>query len=124
MNPLEIISLIFAIIVLGKAVFVHVTDTKKFLKYMDSILQQRTVLSIAYLLVIGVLGYFLLRELTIVQIVPAMLLGMAAYILLFIQYPKALLGFGKEYVHDKHRAWLPWVVYIAIAIYVLIVLFA
>lgn len=124
MTALETISVIFAVIILAKFVFLLFMKPKMIKKMAEKMLKKPMAITILYLIFAVILGYYLLAELTIVQIIPAMFFGIMLYALMLIQYPKLMLGFSKEYAKDRWKVWPFWLIYIALSVWVLYVVFA
>lgn len=121
MNPIEIIALIFALAVLIKTITFIFIDPKSSLKLAEKIWKKTgTILpSIFFIILLVILSYFLLIQLTIVQIFAASLFGIALYKLLLAQYPKPFLRFAQEVLKNKQKLWLPGLIWIILALWVL-----
>ena len=122
MNPLEIISLIFAIAVIVKfVVFLAIPDL--LLKLTTKIAKKTKLINVILVILILVVGYFVLSQLTIIQVIPALWLGSMMFALLFLQYPKKYVTWVKQLMKDKNKIWFFWVIWLVIAAWVLYVLF-
>ena len=120
MNTLEIISLIFAIIVLVKFVVFLVKPDWLF-KAAGKFGKKTTLVNVSFLAMVLVLGYLVLTNLTITQVVPGILIGSFLYGAMFLQSPN-YSTLAKKLIKDK-KMWLFWIPWLVIAIWVLIVLF-
>jgi len=122
MTPIEIIALVFAIIILVKAVMVFF-NANPMMKFVEKIYDKTVLLTAVYLVFLVIVGYFLLMELNIAQVFAAALFGIMLYALVLIQYPKELLSFSKKALKNRRKAWLPWLIFIFLALWVLYMLF-
>lgn len=121
MGAIEIISVIFALAILGEMIWVLTSKPAPVIKLMKTMFSKTIMPSMAFVVVIIVLGIYLLQELAIAQILAASLFGMMLYGLILIQYPKELINFSKAVLKDKKKAVLPWLLIAAVAVWVLIV---
>lgn len=119
MNSIEIISLVFAIVVLVKIIYVVFGNTEALMVLMRRFYQNRILPSVFLLILLAVVGGFLLSELGIVQIFAAALFGMLLYGLVLVQYPKELIAFAESVLEHKSKALLPWTLFVILASWVL-----
>jgi len=77
-------------------------------------------LSVVFVVIIGVVGYYLLQEISVVQLWVGVFLGAMIYGLALVQYPKAIMKFWKEAMSDKTKMWLPFAIYVGLAVWVLV----
>ncbi|MHA2344695.1 MAG: hypothetical protein ACXADW_22795 [Candidatus Hodarchaeales archaeon] len=86
---------------------------------IEKIYPKKALMSAVLLILISVMGYFLLAELTIAQIFVAAIFGMYIYGLILAQYPDELMKVSGEIVKNKQKAWLPLFIFLLLAIWVL-----
>ena len=123
MNATEIIALIFALIILLKAILVPFVSPKWMMNLVKKMFSSAVVLSILFTVAAVVLGYFLLQELSIVQIMACSLFGLSIFALVIAAYPKGYLKLADVVLKDRKRAWYASLVFLGLAIWVLYVLF-
>lgn len=123
MGALEVIAVIFALIILVKLILVLIVKPKPIIKLAEKIYKQTVLISVCYIIILAVVAYFLFAELNIIQIAAAGLFGILLYGFILIQYPKELLKFSEEVLKDKQKAWLPWLFFVALALWVLYTVF-
>lgn len=123
MTPTEIIALIFAIIILIKAIFVPFVSAKWLMNLVKKMFSNSIILSICFTVIAVVLGYFLLQELSIVQIMASSLFGLMLFALIMAAYPKGYLKLADVVVKDKKKAWFASLVFLVLALWVLYALF-
>ena len=117
--------LVFAILVLVKLVIVSF-NPKTWLKVAKSIYKNSAVLFVVELILAAILFYYLLMDLTIVQIFAAITLGALLTGMTFAIYHKETLDWGSKLLKGKtllNRAWLPVLIWLALAIWALAELF-
>lgn len=127
MTPVEIIALVGALIVPIKIIVIlrgqniwFETVTKRYWKNATS----TTLLS---LLAVAVLLFFLLKELTIVQIWAAAVFGMALVSLALAPFSKYMISVERKWFAETkvlRTGWVPAVVWVALVVWVLYALFA
>lgn len=123
MTPVEIIALVFAIICLVKPIVVFSMDQKKILNLVKGMFKNPVLLSVVFTAIAVVLGYFLLQELTIVQVFASALFGLCLFGLIAAAYPEGYLKLADFVVKNKARAWYLTLVFIVLAVWVLYHLF-
>ena len=119
----ETIAVIFAVIILVKVVTLMATKPKKIISFAAKMLQNQLYINVGFLAIIVVLGWLLLKELTIAQIMAASLFGIFVYALALVQYPKELDRVYKVILKNQKKMWLSWVIWIVLAVWVLIAVF-
>jgi len=123
MNPMEIISLVIAIMILLKLI-VFIAKPDWLSKMASYILKMNNKVFVGLILVlIVVVGYFVLTTLTITQALPAILLGHMLLALLLVMYPKAYNNLTKVVFKDRKNSWLMWLIWAGLSLWVLYVLF-
>ncbi len=126
MTPIEIFALIVAVIAIVKVV-VLLVNPKSWMKFAKAIYAQPAASMIVSLLLAAVVLYYLLTELTIVQIFAAVLFTMLLALSSFSAFPKELLEMANKLLEDKSimkKAWLPTIVWVALIVWVLYALVA
>jgi hypothetical protein len=103
MTPLEIIALIIAVLSVIDAAMALVASPKRRLGPWTNFLaktlkgKSRWTIPLAILVVILVFGYFILQQLTIIQIVPGLFLGILLMKMgLTVQYPEESIPIAKK----------------------------
>jgi hypothetical protein len=119
MTPVDMIAVIFAIGILFNFILVLVTKPDSLMKLMEKFYPKKALMSAVLMILIAVMGYYLLAELTIAQIFVAAIFGMYIYGLMLAQYPKELVTVSGEIVKNKQKAWLAWSIFIILALWVL-----
>ena len=125
MTPIEICALIFAILVLVKLIVISI-NPRKWMDLAETLLKSHGYFSIVYLILAVIVGYYLMQELTVIQIVSAMLFTMLLAGLTMMQYPGPILKLSRETLKDKKvlsKNWFSVLIWIAIAVYTLYLLF-
>lgn len=121
MNPLEILSLIFAIMIIVKFL-VFLVKPDWLLKTAEKLSHKKGIMNGLFLVLVVVLGYFVLSNLTITQVMPGILLGSTLVGAMMVQYP-GYLKLAKTMIKDKKKVWLFWLIWLVLACWVLVVLF-
>ena len=121
MNILEILSLILAIIIIVKFL-VFLTKPDWLLKVAEIVSHKKSLLNGLFLILVVVLGYFVLSNLTITQVMPGILLGSFLIGAMMVQYP-GYLKLAKKMITDKKKVWLFWLIWLILACWVLVDLF-
>jgi hypothetical protein len=124
MTPIEIIALIFAIAILLKLVlFFWVFKPAMVKNIVEKMFKKTILLTVCFLILAAVLLGLLLQELNIFQIVTASLFGMLVFGLTLVMYPKSYMKLVDDVIEHKKKAWLPWLVFVLLAVWVLIATF-
>jgi len=126
MGPLEIISLILVAIVAIKFVFFAI-NPKGWMKIPEGMFKQPIVTIIIGLALGALVLYYLLQELTIVQIFASTSFFMAVTLVSFAAFPKIFTEMSKKVLKQKNimrRAWLPFLIWIVLSIWVVYAIFA
>jgi len=125
-TPIEYMALILVIISLLKIMSILINPRFWYEKIVKTVWKKPTLILIASLLISGISLYFLLQELTIVQILAVIFYTvflMTAGIALF---PNHLLQLKEKLYHDKNvikRSWIYILIWLALLIYGLIYMF-
>ena len=123
MTVSETLAVIFAVIILVKFVVLMAVKPKKIINHAAKVLEKPAYVSIGFLAVIVVLGWLLLKELSIAQIMAASLFGIFVYALALVQYPKQLDRVYKVILKNQKKMLLSWIVWIVLAVWVLVAVF-
>jgi len=102
MTPLEIIALITAIVIIAKA-FVLIAKPKGISVFIDKFFKRKGI-PVFYFILFLIVGYFLIKELTIVQIAAALTLSSLFIGMMYSMYSKEMADFAKKMYNKKN--WL------------------
>lgn len=116
MNAMEIITLVLGILVLLK-LLTFLMKPKMLSNMGHAVSKNSKMLAWGILCVVIVLGYFVLSDLTVVQAIPAILLGHTILALLLIQYPKAYDTLVVEMFRDTKKSWLIWLIWVGLVLW-------
>ena len=119
MTPVEIIAVIFAILVIVKMVTVWFVKPNFAMKMTKMFMSNRIIVTVGFVIVAAVIGYFLIAEMSISQIVAASLFGMIIYGLFIVQYPDEYLKLAADAMKNKTRVWLPSLIFLVLSLWVL-----
>jgi hypothetical protein len=121
MTPVEIIALILAIAVIVKILVVSFSPKTWLNAVAKPLYKNPVLLVIVELLLAGVVFYYLLQELTVVQIVACTFFGALLTGMTFAVYSKETLSLAEKMLRSKllKKAWLPILVWLALAIWAL-----
>jgi len=120
------IVFIFSVLVLVKLLFV-LFKPKGWMDVSKQLYNSPAILALIELILAAIVFYYLLMELTIVQIMAGVVLGALLTGLSFASYGKEALAFGTKIMKDKNmwkKAWLPAVIWLVLAVWALYALFA
>lgn len=127
MTPIEILATIFAIMVLVKLLTVAL-NPKLWMKWVEPVLSNYAYTTIVYVLLAVIIGYFIFKSLSIVQVAAVMLFTSMLMGLTLVPYSREFLILGKEIVGTRsemfRRAWLAIVIWAGIAVWTLYAVFA
>ena len=122
MNSLEIISLIFAVLVILKILLLWINP-----KWMTTIINKfskwRNGMVGVILIFTAIVGYFVFANLTVVQVVPGILLGTFLMGMVFLIFPKNYVRMAKEVLKERKKLWVPFLLWIILAVWTLYHLF-
>ena len=119
-SAVELIAIVFAVVVLAEFLMVLLIKPKTMLNFAKKVYTNK-ILTVVYVLLVLVLGYYLLLELDIYQLFAAAMFGMLVYGLALIQYPKQILKLFKEMLKNKYKVWMLWLILIVMSLWVLYV---
>ena len=123
MTPVEIIAVVFSIVVLARLIAILVLKPKSIIKFVGKMFPMRGFLTILFVAVGFLVGYYLLQELTISQIAAGILLGVIFVGLAVIQYPKEFTSIAVAVLKHKGRMWMAWVLFVILSVWVLVNVF-
>ncbi|NQU78590.1 hypothetical protein HQ545_02375 [Candidatus Woesearchaeota archaeon] len=126
MSPIEIMALLLALFVAVKIITLLVRP-KEWMKIPGCVSSHPRLTMVVALVLAFVALYFLLAELTIVQVFAAMLFALLLILSAVSAYPKEMDALAQKMLKEKHilrQAWLPTIMWIALLIWVLYALFA
>jgi len=122
MTPVEILSVIFAILILIRALLLLVSP-KIALKRAEFFLNKPALLMVIYIIFIVVIGYFVISALGIVNTFAALVLGASLIGLILVIDPKAAMKFSKAMVKNRKKLLSVMVIWVVLAIWVLYAVF-
>ena len=125
MTPLEVLAAIFGVLVLLKLLLIIFNPPLR-IRIVESILNKNiAVLTIIYLALTAIVGYYVLSSLSIVEVAAVMMLMSGLMGLFFIQYQKIMLQLAKETLSSDFlsKNWLSILIWAALAIWALYAVF-
>ena len=122
MNPMEIISLVIAILVLVK-LLVFIIKPKLLSDMGTKMSKNNKVVKLTILAAMVIVGYYVFSSLSVIQVLPAILLGHMVLAFSFFQYPKLYNSYMKEIFKDTSKTWLIWLIWAGLSLWVLYTLF-
>ncbi len=123
-NAVEIIALVFAILVIVKLLVVSFSPGS-WMGLAKSLYKAPWILFVVELILAAIVFYYLQMELTIVQIVGGITLGALLTGMTFAIYGKETIAWGMKLLNKGllKKAWLPILIWLAIAVWTLVELF-
>ncbi|MBW2984607.1 hypothetical protein KY361_05800 [Candidatus Woesearchaeota archaeon] len=118
-----VLAVIFAVVILAKLVAIFRLKPKKIMGFAEKMYSKPMYITIGFLAAIVILGWLLLMELSIAQIMAASLFGIMVYGLALVQYKPQLFKLFKVALRDKDKMWLPMLIWLVLAVWVLIAVF-
>lgn len=120
-TPLEWIVLVFALVAILKAIFV-LGNRKAWMKILDALYGSHSMVSSLFLVLAAVILYYLVQEISIVQILAAAAFTACLMALAFVQYGRETKQFAKKMIATplKGMIWvyiLIWFVLLAWAVW-------
>ncbi len=127
MTPIEVLATIFGVLILIK-LLLSIINPQIRVRIAEAFLSKNTaVLTIIYLILIGVIGYYVLSSLTIVEVAAAMMLLSGLMSIFFVQYPEIMRSLLKESLKSRQdflrKNWLSFVIWGLFAIWTLYEIF-
>lgn len=120
LTPFEIISLIVGILVLLKIVVITINRKVWINKVTAPVYSNPGVSSLIFAVLAVIVFYYLLLELTIVQIFAVIAFASLLIAIGFLQYPKAIMAMGRTVVKKAGFSWVEWlliVVWVILAVW-------
>lgn len=127
MTAIEIMALIVAVFILGKMITVFINQNAWFDNLTTRFWSNSILVTVTSLIISVVTLYYLLGELTIVQIGAAFLFFGAFTVFGLAQFSKEMLKFEEIMFKDKDmlkKGWLPSIAWTAFGIWIVYALFA
>tara|TARA_Y100000310_G_C20275693_1_gene620111 strand:- start:77 stop:514 length:438 start_codon:yes stop_codon:yes gene_type:complete len=125
MTPVEIMALIVALLATIK-ILVIMHNPKNWIGVVEKVYSNPAVMTVVGLVLAAVSLFYLLEELTIVQIFAAMLFFMLLSLMGIAAFSKDVMAMEKKLLKDKaiiKKAWLAFLVWVLLIIWVLVTLF-
>jgi hypothetical protein len=125
MDAITIAALVLAVLVLVKTIIV-MFNAKTWMKVVRFLYGSKTLVFMVELILAAVLFYYLIQELTIVQIMAVIALGALLTGMIFAVYAKETIAWASKFLNSKSlmkKAWLPILIWLALVIWTLIELF-
>ncbi len=123
MSPLEIIATIFAIIVLVKLIFLSLS-ARLWMRTVGAMLNYPVATTLIYLVLAGIVGYYVLSNIAIIQIAAVMLFTSLLGGIGLAPYSRVMLRLGEEILNEGvSKAWLSMLIWTLVAIWVLYTVF-
>ena len=128
MTVLDVIGAIFAIFILVKVLIVLIKPQLWMKEVAEPLLRNPVLATAVYAILAIVVGYFVFMRLTIAEVAAVMFFTVLLIGLGLPPYSKALLKTAEEMLASRsellRRAWLPLVIWVVIALWVLSTVFA
>ena len=115
MTATNILAIILAVIVLIKAVIFLPMK-----KYPKNMFKHKTWFGILSLILAVIVGIFLFKEMSIVQVAAAALFVFLVYGFTMTPFVNKFAGIGKDAVKHKGKFWFSFLIWIILAVIVLI----
>lgn len=120
-TPLEWVVLIFAVVAVLKAIFV-LGNRGVWSKFLDSLYTNHVIFSWVFLILAAVIFYYLIQEVTFVQLIAASAFTACLIAIAFLQYAHEAKTFVKKMILSPLRGmiWfyiLIWLVLIVLALW-------
>jgi hypothetical protein len=126
-SAIEIIAVIFAIFILLKISIVLINPTG-WSKLADAIIRNSIITTIVYIFIAIVVGYFIFRTFSIVQVAAIMLFSSILIGLGLIPFSETFLSIRDEMMVSRsnilRKTWLTLLIWIAIALWTLYEVFS
>ena len=119
-----ILALILSIVIVVKILLVAIRP-KSGAKLLSTFLGKHKALFIVELVLAGVVLYFLLQELSFIQVMAGVLFGILLVAMGFTVFGKAVIPMATKLLKDKslRTSWLPILIWVALAVWVIVDLF-
>ena len=120
MNPLEIISVVIAILVLVK-LLVFLVKPRWLANLVNDVDKTAKFTTPIIIVLFVVIAYYVFSVFSITQVLPAILLGHMILGLMLLKYPKVYKLFVKEVFKNTSKTWLVWLIWSVLSVWVLYV---
>ena len=113
--------LVLSVLIIVKILFVAF-NAKGWLSFGERLYSSPIVLVLAEAILAAVLFYYLLMQITIVQIMASLGLGALLTGIVFAVYPKETMAWAGKFLKRKtilDRAWLPIIIWLVLAVWAL-----
>ena len=124
MTPIEILAIIFAVLILVKLLFVLIKPGA-WMSFVGFLYKNSVVITIVYIMLAALVGYYLFvsNGMNIVQVAAAgvfisLLMGIG-----FAPFSQKLIAMQNGIMQERGKAWLAMLIWAAIAIWTLWVVF-
>jgi hypothetical protein len=124
-NAVEVIALIVALLIIVKLLVVSFSP-KAWWNLAKSLYKANVALFVVELVLALVVFYFLLQQITLVQLMAAIGLGALLTGMTFAVYAKETIDWGTKILRSKSlwaRSWLPILIWLGLAVWTLVELF-
>ena len=119
MTSIEILALLFALFVLIKLIIVAI-NPKKWIAFSRKILKNTPLVYIIYLVLTVLVGWVVLRNLSIVEIGAVMLFVSLLFALSWLPYAKKLMVFSEDLMAGViKKSWLPIIIWTVLSLWIL-----
>lgn len=123
MSSLEILATIFAVIVLVKLIFLSLSP-RLWMRTVGAMLNYPVATTLIYLVLAGIVGYYVLSNIAIIQIAAVMLFTSLLGGIGLAPYSRVMLRLGEEILNEGvSKAWLSMLIWILVATWVLYTVF-
>lgn len=116
--------LVLSVLIIVKLFFV-VFNAKGWFSFAKSLYASPIVMFVVELVLAAILFYYLIMQITIVQIMAGLGLGALLIGMTFALYPKESMAWAEKFLKQKSmsRLWLPILIWLALAVWALTALF-
>ncbi|MGA8571028.1 MAG: hypothetical protein ACLP7A_03140 [Desulfobaccales bacterium] len=120
----KILASIFALIILLKLVFV-LAFPQQWIGFAAGLVGNQVLATVIYLILIAIIGYYIFSTLDLIDIALVMFFTSILVGLAFIPYATQIISLNEQIVASGiGKAWLPIVIYLALAVAVLFRVFS
>ena len=122
MTPIEILAIIFAVLVLVKLLFVLIKPGA-WMSFVGFLYKNTIVITTVYVVLAVLVGLYIFASFNIVQVAAvavfiSLLMGIG-----FAPFSQKLIAMNNEVIEERGKAWLAMLIWAAIAIWTLWVVF-
>ncbi|MDO8538485.1 MAG: hypothetical protein Q7S21_06375 [archaeon] len=127
MTPIELLALVFSVLVLVKLI-VALVKPKARINVAKKVYSNPMLISIVFLVLALICGYFIFAELSVVQVAAVMLFTSLLIGLTYAPYSQAMIKVFEEIpLNGKQlfkKNWISIIIFVAISLWVIYLLFA